>query len=546
MLSRLLLKITVGLMALLLVTVNSEPVLPRGRLVLERRAATSAKTSTTSHHTSTTVKLTTSNAATTSYHSVTTAGRTSTTTSRSGANVGFGVLGGATNTSSNTLHTTSATTVNNNGAVVTTVTTVSGVQVTITSTVSASTGSHTSVSQHVTSSSSTTHGPVSQSTHSTVTGTPNYLGTVNNNTTATITETRTRTNNSTVTVTGARNGTYSPGARTTSETVVNGIPRTSTTAKLTTTSTSTTLTTTTTSSTTTSTTTTTTTTTTKPPAAAATPPGTNVTYGGGQIISKEILNSSYLDLPEYSTSEQRIRRGSFVDSYMLVTDNLGVLDDIAGVQPRLSLLVRSGVIAPNENSFYPVFVRAQSVTYNTTLKIAPSKNHLQVKKASILKPETQQLKIAASMDITSIPSAKTPFLRYSVIPLHTYPCPACTPVSQIIDATTMAAATLIDSILDPQGPTPPPQTRRGWYSSDTGVGLASYCKGKQGKSGRLALGTLNTISGRWFPVSEVWSGRNASCGVVGSVNGIGDLPNAGGWSIASGSARGGVYAKEYQ
>ncbi|KAI9325146.1 hypothetical protein DFJ73DRAFT_784444 [Zopfochytrium polystomum] len=240
-----------------------------------------------------------------------------------------------------------------------------------------------------------------------------------------------------------------------------------------------------------------------------TPPGAVVQYYGGPILARvqispvywgpggadtqmgrfqpvldtyfdQLAKSNFFNFLEYKSSTQSLGRPSFIGSYLINEDNKQFVDDKQHVQAKLI------------NTFYVFFLRTQSLSFNG--------------KSSCY----DFCYYNNAMDISSLSTSSTPYLYYTVIPIHTLSCPACARISTVLDLALFSARALVDGIVSPQGPLGYPGWTQSAASGAPGIGPAAVCNKTVG------VGTVASFEGRYFPVPKVWSNVQKACVVFGA------------------------------
>ncbi|KAJ3265653.1 hypothetical protein HDU77_004426 [Chytriomyces hyalinus] len=246
-------------------------------------------------------------------------------------------------------------------------------------------------------------------------------------------------------------------------------------------------------------------------AAAAAPPATSVVYSGGHVLQNptiqpiywghktaghivglvqppmdlfysEIVGSSYLLMPEYQVQE-----ATFNTSYFYEMDNGAVLDDTLDIQPFLIDLAKKGIIHPNQNTYYPVYVRVAGLLWNN---------------------------LESCTDFcyyrNSVTYAKGQTIYYGVFPLYMSFCTPCTSISQIANLIINSAMALASAVTNPEASSSSSasQASLGYVDSVSGVGIGELCRTVRKVS---KLEEVFTTNGRYFQLPPLWSEKLQGC-----------------------------------
>ncbi|KAJ3409988.1 hypothetical protein CcCBS67573_g00366 [Chytriomyces confervae] len=246
------------------------------------------------------------------------------------------------------------------------------------------------------------------------------------------------------------------------------------------------------------------------PTAAAAPPATGVVYSGGHVLQNptiqpiywghktaghivglvqppmdlfysEIVGSSYLLMPEYQVQE-----ATFNTSYFYEMDNGAVLDDTLDIQPFLINLAKKGIIYPNQNTYYPVYVRVAGLLWNN---------------------------LESCTDFcyyrNSVTYANGQTIYYGVFPLYMSFCTPCTSISQIANLIINSAMALASAVTNPEASSSSAsQASLGYVDSVSGVGIGELCRTVRKVS---KLEEVFTVNGRYFQLPPLWSEKLQGC-----------------------------------
>ncbi|KAJ3240921.1 hypothetical protein HDU81_002424 [Chytriomyces hyalinus] len=245
-----------------------------------------------------------------------------------------------------------------------------------------------------------------------------------------------------------------------------------------------------------------------PTAAPSSSPATSVVYSGGPVLQNptiqpiywghktaghivgliqppmdlfysEIVGSSYLLMPEYQVQE-----ATFNASYFYEMDNGAVLDDTLDIQPFLINLAKTGVIHPNQNAYYPIYVRVAGLTWNN---------------------------LESCTDFcyyrNSVTYGKGQTIYYGVFPLFMTFCTPCTSISQIGNLIINSAMALASAVTNPEA-SAASQGSLGYVDSVSGVGVGEVCRTVRKVS---KLEEVVSMNGRYFQLPPLWSEKLQGC-----------------------------------
>ncbi|KAI9334680.1 hypothetical protein DFJ73DRAFT_36144 [Zopfochytrium polystomum] len=201
---------------------------------------------------------------------------------------------------------------------------------------------------------------------------------------------------------------------------------------------------------------------------------------------KVVVNSSYMDiLAEYSTPNYQLGRGSLIGTYKFTTNLKDKLDDVADVQPLLRSLVKTGVLNPNENTYYPIHLR-------------PSTSVIQGGDTSCV----TFCGYHGTIDISDI--SKTKYLYYGIIADQTGDCfGGCgASTNPLYNAESVAAHELMEAITDPGVALAATYSAPlGWYDKTNGE-IGDICNAMQSSM------VVNNVK---YVIQKEWSNQQSAC-----------------------------------
>ncbi|KAJ3331562.1 hypothetical protein HDU76_002836 [Blyttiomyces sp. JEL0837] len=204
---------------------------------------------------------------------------------------------------------------------------------------------------------------------------------------------------------------------------------------------------------------------------------------------QSVVASTYWDmLSQYSTSTQTLGRGTYGSAYVEPSPtSTKTLDDVNFIQPYLKNLVKTGVITPTANTYYPIhFASGYTITQGGYQSCS------------------YFCAYHGTIDISSL-NVGTKYLYYGVMPDQGGSCAGgcgsssstfnnlCSVSShEIVEATTDAAvgvATVVGSPL-------------AWYDSTNGE-IGDICNAQQS--------TITGSNGITYTVQKEWSNKASAC-----------------------------------
>ncbi|KAI8613588.1 hypothetical protein BC830DRAFT_1170135 [Chytriomyces sp. MP71] len=195
------------------------------------------------------------------------------------------------------------------------------------------------------------------------------------------------------------------------------------------------------------------------------------------LFYSEIVTSSYVNMTEYG-----VQGSSFKTSYFYEADNGAVLDDVLDIQPWLQQLATTGIIQPTSNTYYPIYVRVNTISsgnLNSCSDFCYYRN--------------------------SVAAGKTKTIYYAVFPIFSNGCPACSPISTIANLVLNSAMALASAATNPDAGA----GRVAYADTVSGSGVGEYCTRVQEQQGLAEVQTGR--SERWFVLPGLWSDRLGGC-----------------------------------
>ncbi|KAJ3411992.1 hypothetical protein HDV05_001421 [Chytridiales sp. JEL 0842] len=195
---------------------------------------------------------------------------------------------------------------------------------------------------------------------------------------------------------------------------------------------------------------------------------------------------------EYRTSKQPngVGRGKFMGSYVDKTVSKTRLNDKTDIQPFLLELVRTGVITPGPNSYYPIHFPLGTVIDDNNGGLSC----------------IQFCGYHSTIDLSSIGYTKTKFLYYGILP--DVGSPGCTDgcgnsESVFDNWCSVASHEIIEAATDPAvGLAGQYGYPLGWYEK-THYEVGDICNGMQGQ--------LKGADGRSWTIQKEWSNVEQNC-----------------------------------
>ncbi|KAJ3084196.1 hypothetical protein HDU99_002734 [Rhizoclosmatium hyalinum] len=209
------------------------------------------------------------------------------------------------------------------------------------------------------------------------------------------------------------------------------------------------------------------------------------TYYQNEIVAflKFLTNSTYMDtLAAYSVPAQKIGRGSYNRSYVETANIKSSLNDVKDIQPYLLNLVKSGIIFPTPNTYFPIFL-------NPTTSVTQAGGWSCVDFCGY----------HGSINIQSFNIPGTPYLYYGVHPDQTGDCyGGCGDNDDpLANLQSVVSHELAESVTNPAvGQNPYLKFPIAWYAKSGGE-IGDICNAMQDQ--------LSDGKGNTFTVQKLWS-----------------------------------------
>ncbi|KAJ3077052.1 hypothetical protein HDU98_009453 [Podochytrium sp. JEL0797] len=206
------------------------------------------------------------------------------------------------------------------------------------------------------------------------------------------------------------------------------------------------------------------------------------------LMYSELVKTNYVHLTQYG-----VQSVAFNASVFIVANSQPSIDDTQDIQSFLRSLVSQGTIVPTQNTYFPLYLFANTVSFGSLNSCADFCYYRNSVEISDLVPGVSKL-------------------YYGVFPLFLLPCAPCAPISVIGNLMMSSAMALVSAATNPSATNPlaqaPGEPAAGYTDVATGASVGEYCSVALGIQ---KLEQVVTPAQRHFLLPPVWSQSMKGC-----------------------------------